>query len=192
MGNLLRAVEILKAGGLVAIPTETVYGLAADASQDMAIATVLARKGRTSDQALPLLLPASAQLEDFAQNIPELAYRLQAAFWPGPLTLVLPKAPWISPLITSHKTSVALRMPAHPLTQELLTFFPKGLIGTSANLSGQPAANSAAEVPAGLADFILDGGSSLLGQASTIVDLTQDPPKILRAGALSANKIFSV
>ncbi len=190
--GVARAAEILATGGLVAIPTETVYGLAADAGNDLAVARVFAAKGRPSFNPLIVHVASVAEARRIAEVSPE-AERLISAFWPGPLTLVLPlrAGAGIAPLVTAGLGTVALRMPAHPLARQVLAALGRPVAAPSANPSGRVSPTMADHVMAGLLgriDAVLDGGSCPVGLESTIVGLT-DRPRLLRPGGLPAEAI---
>ena len=183
-----RAVEILTAGGLVAYPTDTLYGLGANAFLEPAVAKVFAVKRRPPDQPLPLLLADAGQLDWVAQDIPEIARRLADAYWPGALTLVVPRAACVPLLVTGGAPTVGVRVPAHPVPRELARRLAAPLTGTSANRSGGPSPTTADEVRAQLGadvDLIIDGGPCALGTPSTIVDVSSEPPRVLRVGAVT-------
>ena len=189
---LRRAAEILMAGGLVAFPTDTVYGVGAHALQPQAVERLYAAKRRPRERAIPLLLARADELEDVTQHVPEIAWRLVERFWPGALSLVLFKAPAILDVVTAGGPSVAVRLPAHPLTRELIAALGAPLATTSANLSGQPSPVTAQEVAdqlAGRIELIVDGGLCPGGQPSTVLDLTTDPPRILRPGPVSTEAL---
>ena len=191
--GIARAVALLRLGELVAIPTETVYGLAGDAANDRAVAAIFAAKDRPRFNPLIVHLAELAQVTALARMTP-LAEALAAAFWPGPMTLVLPLAPGarISPLGTCGLDTVALRLPAHPLARAVLEGFGGGLAAPSANPSGRISPVSAAHVMAGLGGRIaavLDGGDCAVGLESTILDATGDTPLLLRSGGLAVEKI---
>ena len=196
IGNdINRASEILNAGGLVAIPTETVYGLAANAFNEDAVIKVFTAKSRPSFD--PLITHVSSQeaLSHLATNIPVAAQKLIDAFWPGPLTLVLPKSDKISNLISSGLETAAFRMPRHPLLHNLLEKLDFPLVAPSANPFGYVSPTSAAHVNRQLGDkidYILDGGDSKIGLESTIVGFEDGQPKVLRLGGLSVEKIEAV
>jgi L-threonylcarbamoyladenylate synthase len=185
-------VDHLRQGECVAIPTETVYGLAADASNPKAINKIFALKGRPESRPLSVLLADKNQMQDWAVNIPEIAWRLASKFWPGPLTLIVPKAPHVSENLTAGQASIGLRVPAHPIALDILKAFAGGLAAPSANLFSQPSPQTVKEVvyyfPNEL--WIVDGGAASYGIASTIVDCTVSPPRILRQGALASEEIF--
>jgi L-threonylcarbamoyladenylate synthase len=171
------AVGVLRAGGLVAIPTETVYGLAANASDPQAVARVFAAKGRPPGHPLIVHIGAGASLAEWALRVPDAALRLAAAFWPGPLTLVLPRHPSVATVVTGGHDTVAVRMPAHPVAQRLLEAFGGGLAAPSANRFGRVSPTTAADVAADLGEsveLVLDGGPCEIGVESTIVEVAGD------------------
>ena len=191
--GIARAASLLRAGELVAIPTETVYGLAGDAASDRAVAAIFAAKDRPRFNPLIVHLAELSQAARIARLTP-LAQALAAAFWPGPLTLVLPLAPGaaVAPLVTAGLPTVALRLPAHPLARAVLAAFGGGLAAPSANPSGRISPVSAAHVMAGLGGRIaavLDGGDCAVGLESTILDATGEVPQLLRAGGLPVERI---
>jgi L-threonylcarbamoyladenylate synthase len=191
-GGIAEASRILAAGGLVAFPTETVYGLGADARSDRAVARVFEAKGRPRFNPLIVHVPDVAAARRIAA-FDDRALRLASAFWPGPLTLVLPLQPGaaLSPLVTAGLASVAVRVPAHPVAQALLAAFGGPLAAPSANPSGRITATRAGHVLAGLGgkiDAVLDGGACPVGLESTIVGLTNGPV-ILRPGGLPSEVI---
>lgn len=189
------AATYLKTGNLVAFPTETVYGLGADANNPTAILKVFQAKGRPSDHPLIVHIAQVEQLTDWAQNIPTTAWQLAQHFWPGPLTLILDKQPHVSPLITGGQATIAIRIPNHPLTLELLQQFGSGIVGPSANKYGRISPTSAAHVAADLGAevaAILDGGMCDVGIESTIINLTAAEPTVMRLGAISAKQIGKV
>jgi L-threonylcarbamoyladenylate synthase len=190
------ALDRLRHGGLVAIPTETVYGLAADAEQPSAIARVYAVKGRPSDHPLILHLARLDASDGWVADVPDTALRLGEACWPGPLTMLLPRGPRVSDGITGGRDTVGIRIPSHPLTLDLLERHRGGLVAPSANRFGKVSPTTAHHVLDDLADhldperdLILDGGPCRIGVESTIVDLTVEPPQVLRTGAISADDI---
>jgi len=197
-----KAVETLQAGELVAMPTETVYGLGADASNPEAVARVFAAKGRPADHPLIVHLASAASLGQWAEGIPQAAWDLAAAFWPGPLTLILKKQPWVPLAVTGGQDTVGLRVPAHPLTLELLAAFAAvrapgaaGVAAPSANRFGRVSPTTAAHVREELGEkvsLILDGGPCKVGIESTIVDFSHGVPDILRLGAISPDDIARV
>jgi L-threonylcarbamoyladenylate synthase len=186
--EIVRAVAVLRRGGVVALPTETVYGLAADASNPTAVARVFAIKGRPADHPLIVHIASADQLDHWARSVPETARRLAAAFWPGPLTLVLLRAAHVADAVTGGLDTVALRVPSHPLALEVLRAFGGGLAAPSANRYGRVSPTTATDVRdelGGVVDLILDGGPCGVGLESTIVDLASSTPRVLRPGAVT-------
>lgn len=195
MTELARAAELLRAGELVAFPTETVYGLGADASNPAAVAKIFAAKGRPADHPLIVHLPDATYLKDWAVEIPTAAFQLAAAFWPGPLTLILKRATTVSDAVTGGQDTIGLRVPAHPLALELLRTFKGGIAAPSANRFGHISPTTARHVSEELKDrvaLILDGGPCAVGIESTILDLSRATPEILRPGAISAEDVGRV
>lgn len=185
--DISRAVEVLRDGGIVAFPTDTVYGIGAHGMFPQAVERLYTVKERPRDKAIPLLLPGLDALPEVAADVPEVARVLAARFWPGALTMVLRRSSRVPDAVTAGGDTVAVRVPDHPLTQALLRALAAPLAATSANRSGQPAPDTAAGVLAqleGRIDLILDGGRCPGGVPSTVVDLTVAPPAILRAGGI--------
>jgi L-threonylcarbamoyladenylate synthase len=182
-----RARRRLQSGQVVAFPTDTVYGIGAHAFQPEAVAALYAVKGRPADKAIPILV---AQIEDVARvarAVPPVAWRLVERFWPGGLTLVLPRSDRVPAIVTAGGDTVAVRCPDHPLPLALMNAVGAPLAATSANLSGQPSPATARQVIeqlAGRLPLIIDGGECPGGVASTVVDLSVSPPRLLRAGAI--------
>ncbi|MGQ0604490.1 MAG: L-threonylcarbamoyladenylate synthase [Anaerolineales bacterium] len=182
------AADVIRAGGLVAFPTETVYGLGADAFRADAVRGIFAAKGRPTSDPLIIHLQETAQLDNVAYSIPPLAHALAEAFWPGPLTLVLPRHPRVPPEVTAGRETVAVRVPAHPVAHQLLLAAAVPIAAPSANRFSRPSPTTAQHVLddlEGLIDLVLDAGPVNIGLESTIVDVTQTPPAILRPGGLS-------
>lgn len=190
--DIVAAADRLRAGGLVAMPTETVYGLAADARNGDAVRRIFVAKGRPADHPLIVHLADAGALPAWASTIPDSAMALAHAYWPGPLTLVLRKAAGVDPVITGGQDTVGLRVPAHPVARALLAAFGGELAAPSANRFGRISPTTAAHVreefPGGDV-FILDGGASEVGLESTIVDLSGGHPRLLRPGAIPASAI---
>jgi L-threonylcarbamoyladenylate synthase len=190
------ACTALQSGELLALPTETVYGLAADARNEAAVAKVFALKGRPASNPLIIHLASAEQAQEWARDIPPAAHRLMEVFWPGPLTLVLPAHAHVSRSVTAGQDSVALRVPAHPLALDVLRRFGGGLVAPSANRYMSISPTCAAHVEQQFADsdlLILDGGACGVGLESTIVSLLDnDAPRLLREGMLSAARIEAV
>ena len=190
--QLQQAVSILKNGGIVAYPTDTVYGLGADAFNEEAVSQVYRVKQRSRNQPLSILISDKSDLVQISDALPEAARILVERYWPGGLTLILRKLPFVPDWITAGGSTVAVRIPDHPVTLNLIRELGKPLIGTSANLSGLPSATSAEEVRAQLGnaiDFVLDGGICSGGIESTVVDVTGKVIAILREGAVSRDEI---
>ncbi len=193
-GPVEHCADVIRSGGLVAMPTETVYGLAADATNPIAVRSVFAAKGRPVDHPLIVHLASAASLSTWTVATEE-AYLLAAAFWPGPLTIVLPRQAHVLDEVTGGRDTVAVRVPRHPLALALiaLTGEHAGLVAPSANRFGCVSPTSADHVRAdGLVDTVLDGGPCVIGVESTIVELIDDKVQVLRAGAVSAADIETV
>lgn len=184
----------LKAGDLVAFPTETVYGLGADASNADAVRKVFAAKGRPSDHPLIVHIADVAQLGEWAREIPPAATKLALAFWPGPLTLVLKRSARVSDAVTGGQDTVAIRVPSHPVAQQLLRAFGGGVAAPSANRFGHVSATTAAHVREEFGDLVacvLDGGEADVGIESTIVDCSRGGVTLLRPGWITPQQIES-
>jgi L-threonylcarbamoyladenylate synthase len=189
------AVEVLKRGGIVAYPTDTVYGLGADPLNEKAVSRIYEVKNRPHNSPLPLLLADKSDLLKVALIVPEIAWRLVEQFWPGGLTLVVKKNAWVPDSITAGGDTVAVRMPDHPVTIALIRGLGNPIVGTSANLSGKPSPVTAEEVGkqlGGRIDLIIDGGRCTGGIESTVVDVSGSSPTILREGAVSREDIAKV
>ena len=188
----------LARGNLVALPTETVYGLGADATNPRAVAGIFAAKGRPADHPLIVHLAPEASLDDWAIEIPEAARKLARAFWPGPLTMILKKSPRVPAIVTGGQDSVGLRCPSHPVAQRLLREFSKvgsgAVAAPSANKFGHVSPTTAQHVrdEFGPDLLVLDGGACEVGLESTIVDLTRGVPVLLRPGRISREDIAAV
>lgn len=185
-----RAAEVLRAGGLVAFPTETVYGLGADASSAEAVARLYAAKGRPADHPVIVHFATADGAFAFAREIPVEARQLADRFWPGPLTMVLKRSPKAKDFVTGGQDSVGLRVPSHPVAQALLREFDGGVAAPSANRFGNLSATTAAHVVEELdVEFVLDGGPSEVGIESTIIDVSSANPVLLRPGRISKEQI---
>ena len=185
--TLRDAASALRAGGLVAFPTETFYGLGAAALSADAVRRVFAVKGRPESKPLLLLIDSVAMLDIVVSHIPPAAHPLMARHWPGPLTLIVPARDTLPEALTAGTGTVGVRLPAHPVARALVAALGEPVTAPSANPSGAPPPTTAAEVLAhfdGLIDVVLDGGPTPGGEPSTIVDVTVDPPRILRQGAV--------
>lgn len=186
------AVAILRAGGLVAFPTETVYGLGADASNPDAVRKIFAAKGRPHDHPLIVHVADAVQLANWARETPEAARKLAKTFWPGPLTLILKRSPRVGEFVTGGQDTVALRVPSHPVAQALLRRFGGGVAAPSANRFGRVSATTAEHVRrefGGTVDCVLDGGAADVGIESTIVDLAGVQPTLLRPGWITVQQL---
>ena len=191
-----RAVQILRDGGLVAIPTETVYGLAADADSEAALRALFAAKGRPADHPVIVHIEGAESLHEWARDIPETAHALARAFWPGPLTLVLKRTTRAKDIVTGGQDTVGVRAPSHPWMRAVLRAFGGALAAPSANSFGRVSPTTAQHVlddlgikPRGKLDLILDAGACALGIESTIVDLSGDAPTLLRPGAITREQL---
>jgi L-threonylcarbamoyladenylate synthase len=198
LDNLERAIQEaarhLQAGGVVAFPTDTLYGLGAVARDELAVRRLYRIKGRELDKSLPILVASEADVDELAPEVPESAQRLMEVFWPGALTIVLRRRPsFHSPAVVGD--TVAVRIPDHPVARRLIELVGEPITGTSANRSGGPSPVTADDVRVQLGDavdFILDAGPCPGGTESTVIDCTTEMPRILRAGAISAAKIAAV
>lgn len=189
------AAERLRAGGVVAFPTETVYGLGADAMNVAAVQRVFAIKGRPADHPLIVHVHDAGEIDRWAREIPAEARTLAARCWPGPLTLILKRQPRVPDVVTGGQDSVGLRVPAHPLARELLAAFGGGLAAPSANRYGRVSATRAAHIESELGeavDLILDGGDCPVGIESTIVSFVNGRAEILRLGSLAPSTIEQI
>jgi L-threonylcarbamoyladenylate synthase len=190
-----RAAEVLRGGGLVAFPTETVYGLGADATDPEAVGRIFAAKGRPVDHPLIVHLGDPDLVDAWADDVPPEAHLLADAFWPGPLTLLLWRSPKAPDAVTGRLDTVGLRVPDHPLARMLLDAFGDGVAAPSANRFGRVSPTTAADVVADLGaevDLVLDGGPCQVGVESTIVDLTGDEPLVLRPGGVGLERLAEV
>ena len=189
------AAEIIKKGGLVAIPTETVYGLGANGLDPAAVAKIFAAKGRPQDNPLILHLAGPQQMEDFCHHIPQAAYTLAERFWPGPLTIVLPAKSCVPKCTTAGLPTVAVRCPDSDITREIIALAGVPVAAPSANISGKPSTTTAEHVlhdHNGRIDAIVDGGACRVGVESTIVDLTEERPRLLRPGGITPEQLLEV
>lgn len=181
------AARLIRSGELIGLPTETVYGLGADASNDAAVALIFAAKGRPPNHPLIVHIAEAQQVLDYASSVPPFAARLIDAFWPGPLTLILPRQPGVATAAAGGQDSIGLRCPSHPVAQALLKACRTGVAGPSANRFGRVSPTTAAHVADEMGDalFVLDGGPCDVGIESTIVDCTRGQPVLLRPGVLT-------
>ncbi len=199
--DFARAVELLRAGELVAFPTETVYGLGADAANPAAVAKIFAAKGRPADHPLIVHVAGHDAVDHWAEQVPAVAWELMETFWPGPLTLILKKQSWVPDAVTGGQDTVGLRVPGHPVALELLRRFATargahaGIAAPSANRFGRISPTTAAHVQEELGDrisLILDGGPCKVGIESTIVDCSRGEPVVLRPGHISPAHLEAV
>ncbi len=194
--DIERAVAVLRAGGVVAFPTETVYGLGADAARDDAVAKIFEVKGRPRAHPLIVHLAAGAPLDEWALDIPDAARALAAAAWPGPLTLILRRGPRVADATTGGGPTVGLRVPAHPVAQALLAAFGGGIAAPSANRFGAVSPTTADHVATDLlganVGYLLDGGACAVGVESTIVDYSRGHAVLLRPGGLAREAIEAI
>jgi L-threonylcarbamoyladenylate synthase len=192
---LARATDVLRAGGLVVLPTDTVYGVAAHPLLPAAVARLYEAKGRSAEKAIPLLLADVDGLRQVASPVSPAVWALAHRFWPGALSLVVPRSSFVSDAVTGGGDTVAVRVPDHPVPRALSRQLACPLAATSANRSGEPAPVIAEEARAALADWValvLDGGPSPGGLASTVLDVTVSPPHVLRPGPLSEAHLRAV
>lgn len=190
--QLDHAAEVLKTGGLVAFPTETVYGLGANALDGKAVECIYKAKGRPSDNPMIVHIAEIEALQDLVNSIPAVAHRLMDAYWPGPLTLVMPKSGKVPSIITAGLDTVAIRMPSHPIALALIKKAGIPVAAPSANSSGRPSPTLAKHVMEdlnGKVDIVIDGGSTEVGLESTVLDITSEPPIILRPGGITQEQL---
>jgi len=189
------AAEIIKSGGLVALPTETVYGLGANGLDPAAVDKIFAAKGRPNDNPLILHISDASQIGLLCHDVPPSAYALAAAFWPGPLTMVLPAREIVPKRTTGGLSTVAVRCPDSDVTREVIRLSGVPIAAPSANLSGKPSTTTAQHVRHdhhGNIDCIIDGGPCRVGVESTIIDLTETPPRLLRPGGITPEELESI
>jgi L-threonylcarbamoyladenylate synthase len=193
--HIARAAAVIRAGGLVAFPTETVYGLGADALNEDAVRKIFLAKERPADDPLIVHIASASQLPQLARQIPQRAWDLIERFWPGPLTLVLPKTERVPTVTTGGLDTVAVRMPSHPVAKRLIELSAVPIAAPSANRFGRPSPTIAKHVWEdlhGRIDLILDGGPTPIGVESTVLDLTVDPPLVLRPGGVTLEELRAV
>lgn len=193
--NIQKAADILLGGGLVGIPTETVYGLAASALNEKAVSDIFIAKGRPQDNPLIVHLASKDWLSVYARDIPPEAYKLIDAFWPGPLTIILPKAPVIPDIVTAGLTTAGFRFPSHPVAAEVIRRAGVPLAAPSANVSGSPSPTRASHVLSDLGgkiEAVLDGGGCGVGVESTVIMLHNGVPRVLRPGGITPEQLEEV
>lgn len=189
---LEQALHVLRQGGLICFPTDTVYGVGAHGLQEEAIRRIYQAKGRSFEKAIALLLASEEQVQQVSAGLTPAGRRLAERYWPGPLTLVLPRHPGVPAILSPGRATIAVRIPDHPITLRLIQMLGAPLAATSANRTGHPDPVTAEDVLHELGDrvdLILDGGPCKGGLASTVVDLTTDPPTILRPGPIPAEEL---
>ena len=189
------AAEIIMKGGLVAIPTETVYGLGANGLDPASVAKIFEAKGRPQDNPLILHVSETKEIEQFCHSIPEAAYKLAEKFWPGPLTMVLPARSTVPKCTTAGLPTVAVRCPDNAVTRQIIRLSGCPIAAPSANISGKPSTTTAEHVMHdhnGKIDAVVDGGPCRVGLESTIVDLTEDRPRLLRPGGITPEQLMEV
>jgi len=188
------AVRIIRAGGIVAVPTDTLYGLAADPFSEAAVDRVFAVKGRPAERALPLIAADAAQIESCLAALPPVAQALAHAFWPGPLTLLIDAPATLAADVTGGTGRVGVRVPAHDVARAVCRACASVLTATSANITGEPAVDDPREVERTLGariDLLIDAGKTNGGPPSTIVDVTGSAPRLVRAGAIAWNEVLA-
>ncbi len=193
--DIARAGEILRNGGLVGIPTETVYGLAANALDGKAVSKIFAAKGRPADNPLIVHISEFSQIYPLVETVPPVAERLAERFWPGPFTMILPKSAIIPDEVSAGLPTVAIRFPSHPAAQAVIDAAGVPLAAPSANTSGKPSPTLAEHVIADMAgkiDAVLDGGPCNVGVESTVITLASNPPRLLRPGGITPEELQSV
>ena len=189
------AAKLIRDGELVALPTETVYGLGANGLDPTAVAKIFAAKGRPQDNPLILHIADASQIDTLCHNVPETAYALAETFWPGPLTIVLPARACVPKCTTAGLPTVAIRCPDNDATREIIRLAGVPIAAPSANISGKPSTTTAEHVyhdHAGKIPMIVDGGACRVGVESTIVDLTEDRPRLLRPGGVTPEQLKAV
>ncbi|WIV12204.1 L-threonylcarbamoyladenylate synthase [Proteiniborus sp. MB09-C3] len=193
--KIMEAAEIIKNGGTVAFPTETVYGLGANALEEAAVKSIYLAKGRPQDNPLIVHISSISQLEGLVEAIPQQAYILMEKFWPGPLTLIFRRTNKIPDIITGGLSTVAIRMPNHNIALELIRYSKLPIAAPSANTSGKPSPTNSSHVIhdlSGKIDMIIDGGSTGVGLESTVLDISGDVPTILRPGGITIEDLLTV
>lgn len=192
---ILSAAQILKDGGLVGMPTETVYGLAANALNGSAVARIFAAKGRPMDNPLIVHISEFSQIYPLVKQVPDSAKKLAQKFWPGPLTIILPKSGIIPDEVSAGLDTVAIRFPSHPVARTLISAAGLPLAAPSANLSGSPSPTTAEHVMndlSGRIEAVLDGGACGVGVESTVITLATNPPRLLRPGGITLEQLRDV
>ena len=190
--SISKAAEILRGGGVIALPTDTLYGISANALDEDAASKVFRVKGREERSPLPIFVSDPDDLFRYGREVPDVALRLAESLWPGKLTIVVGKSDRIPDVVSGGLDTVGIRIPSHPVPREIVAQLGAPITATSANVSGRPALTAAEDVLAELGsrlDLVLDGGNLAPSLPSTVIDVTTVPPTILREGALSATDI---
>lgn len=193
--SIEKVIDVLQNGGVIAYPTETVYGLGGDGFNENVIERICRLKGRSNRRPFPLLISRPEDVDQFTQTVSSEALLLMKQFWPGAMTLVFAGSPSLPSLLIGKEGKVGLRVSSDPICQAILTRFYKPLISTSANLSGQKSAQSASQICEyfnNRLDLIVDGGEKKSDVPSTVIDVTERPPRIVREGKISKNRIKDV
>ena len=193
--DIQQAADILSGGGLVGIPTETVYGLGANGLNTHAVARIFQAKGRPQDNPLILHIPTASWLERYCRDIPDAAYQLAERYWPGPMTMVLKRKDMVPDIVTAGLDTVGMRCPAHDLCRAIIAAADVPVAAPSGNTSGRPSPTTAEhmlEDMNGKIEAIVDGGASMVGLESTIIDLTCTPPRLLRPGGVTLEQLREV
>ena len=193
--QVTQAAEILRRGGLLGIPTETVYGLGANGLDPEAVTRIFTAKGRPQDNPLILHIPSAQWLERYCRDIPDAAYMLAERFWPGPLTMILRRKPVVPDAVTAGLDTVGMRCPGHPVCREIIAAAGVPVAAPSGNTSGRPSPTNVADMledMEGKIDGIVDGGPCAVGVESTIIDLTAQPPRLLRPGGVTLEELRGV
>lgn len=193
--DVAAAAEILRQGGLLGIPTETVYGLGANGLDITAVENIFLAKGRPQDNPLILHIPTAAWLERYCKEVPDTAYALAARYWPGPMTMILKRKPLVPDVVTAGLDTVGMRCPAHALCREIIAAADVPVAAPSGNTSGRPSPTNMADMLEdmdGKIDGIMDGGPCAVGVESTIIDLTCTPPRLLRPGGITLEQLREV
>ena len=193
--GIAKAADVLLAGGVVAFPTESFYGLAVDATNEKAITRLFSTKKRPADLPVLILIPSSEVLKKHVAHLPEIAHRLTKSFWPGGLTMIFESDPEISTLLTAKTGKIGIRYSSHPVATALSQATGAPISGTSANISGKPACKNIEEILNSFKEginLIIDGGESPGNTGSTILDVTQIPPRILREGIITKEQLNKI
>ncbi|CAB5133470.1 Threonylcarbamoyl-AMP synthase (EC [Olavius algarvensis associated proteobacterium Delta 3] len=193
--SIREAAQIILNGGVVVFPTTGLYGMGAEAHDTSAIKRVFGVKKRPAHKPILILVPERAAIRDLVEEIPPAAEKIMRRFWPGGVTLIFRAQPDVSPLLTAGSGKIGVRLPAYPVAAKLVSTVGAPITGTSANLSGEPGASDVNNLPQEIidgVDMVLDAGPLIGGPGSTVVDITADPPTVLREGALSKSELIKI